>query len=122
MTKQGVCIVFRFLLTTRVLVFKHRFYVWFLAPPPRPSEIKVVYVNDGQPHVLGGRESVQQQQRRRSAAQCPAAGITEPVAPALRVPDHHPQPAAPVPEGEFHRSFTEPFRTPDPGLDPLEDP
>ncbi len=63
----------------------------------------VCYLDHRQPHVLGGGEAVQQQQRRRGAPWRPPAGITETVTSAVRVADHQPQPATPVPEEDQSR-------------------
>lgn len=55
------------------------------------------YLDNRQPHVLGSREAVQHQQRRRSAPWRPTAGITEAVTSIVGVTDHEAEPATPVP-------------------------
>lgn len=59
------------------------------------------YIDDGQPHVLGGGEAVQQQQRRRGVPRRPAAAVTEAVVSAVRVADQQPEPLTPEPAEEM---------------------
>lgn len=58
----------------------------------------VFYLDNRQPHVLGCREPMQQQQWRRRAAWRPTTGITETVTSTVRILNHQPQPAANIPE------------------------
>lgn len=60
------------------------------------------YLDDRQPHVLSGGETVQKQHWWCGASWRPAAGITEAVTSTVRVMDHQPQFATHVPGGLQH--------------------
>lgn len=60
----------------------------------------VCYLDNRQPHVLGSGEAVQHQQRWRSAAWRPTAGITEAVTSIVWVANHEAEPATPVPAAD----------------------